>query len=869
MAYIVPSPLVYQDLVNGGGVLNSTPDLEACIIGPAYNILEYVPGNSASLIKTAALSATATTATGSAGSTSLTVVSTAGFSVNDTVLISGGNTGGTTLQTTITAVTGGTMTLADALVVGITNAAVTKPGKITNSTINNSFTVPGSTPGQLVDTASVKVYSNDCVVETLNLGFRVRTGSNVLVLDVHPATTGAATAGSPIVVLVNNTYVVGDTLSIAGAGAAAGALVGTIISMNGNSVTLDVSASTTNAAGAVTEVIPTNLNTNGYTLRAQAGDTVTVSYVNTSLVASTFVSTIKNVYTSSGLNGTFTQIDMVDSLPAGVTRTTTGSGTAGTNQLTVASTTDLIVGEWITVNGSGTLGAATRYQITAIVGLVLTLDANIATSVVSATVWHEQHSTVAVRKTLQNVQVPGGFLNTASINTTGTVIVNANPVISAGKIISGNINIGYRALRTDLAGRVLTINNVSDLIGQLGVLSDQNPLALGVQLALANTTGRIRAIAIASDDLAGYQAALTTAEGERLYYLVPLTHAEDIHSTFASHVEQMSTPVNASWRVALVNELIPTTKSIGQYNVNAPNVNGSTNAISNIGGKFVLTASNATFIADGVAPGDIVNITFSSPTSTNATTKVLEVLSNQQIVVDDNTAETQVAYYITRTLSRTEMARDIAARSRGYGTKRVWMIMPDSVGVSINGVTKYLPGYYMAAAYAGMGAGFPVQQGFTNIGIAGIVDIQHSNFFFSKTELNSMAEAGVCIFVQETQGGIPYCRHAMTTDISVLEYREQLVVKNWDFLSYYYYDKVKSFIGKWNITKDTLNIVRQTLDASSALLKAQKLPKIGAPLIDANITKLEQDANNKDNLNVFMTISVVYPLNYLNLHLVI
>lgn len=869
MAYIVPSPLIYQDLLTSGGVTNSTPDLEACIIGPAYNVLDYVPGNSASLIKTSALSSTSTTGTAAAGSYTITVASTGGFNVGDTVLISGAASGGTQLQTTITDISGGTVTLANAIVTAVTDTAIVKPGKITNSAIANSFKVNGSTPGQVVEASSVSVYANNCVVKTVSLGLRVRTGSNQLPLDPHPATTGNITAGTTALTLTSSTFLVGDTVSVAGAGAGGAALVADVIAVVGMVATLSVAASVTVTGAAVTEVIPANLNTNGYTLRAEPGDTAVVAYTNASGVATTFTSTIKAVYTSSGLNGTFTQIDLVDSMPANTSPVIAGTGTAATTSLTVTGVTGLIVGQYVTVNGSGISGGVDTYQITAINGLVLTLDHALTTSVAGATVWVNTSAMVSVRKTLQNVKIPGVYVNTTAVNTTGTVTVNANPVVNAGSILAGDIYIGYRALRTDLANQILTINDVNDLIGQLGVISDSNPLALAIQLALANTTGRIRAAAVATNDLAGYQAAVKASEGERLYYLCPLTQDEAVHGMVAAHVEQMSTPANASWRVALVNEALQTTKNIGPFNAASPNVNGNANTISNVGGKWVLTASNATFISDGVVPGDVITIVTSVPTGQTVTTKVLEVLSNQQVVVDDTSAETQVSYYVSRTLTKTQMATDIAARCRGYGTRRVWNIIPPVVGVTVNGVTKYLPGYYLAAAYAGMGAGFPVQQGFTNIGVAGIVDLQYSNFYFSKSDLNMIAEAGGCIFVQDTQGGIPYCRHALTTDMSTLEYREQLIVKNWDFLSYFYFDKVKPFVGRWNITKDTLNIIRQTLDSSSALLKSQKLPKIGPPLIDANITSLAQDTSNKDNLNIYMNISIVYPLNYLNLHLVI
>jgi hypothetical protein len=132
-----------------------------------------------------------------------------------------------------------------------------------------------------------------------------------------------------------------------------------------------------------------------------------------------------------------------------------------------------------------------------------------------------------------------------------------------------------------------------------------------------------------------------------------------------------------------------------------------------------------------------------------------------------------------------------------------------------------------------------------------------------------MAAAGTFLFVQETQGSIPFVRHELTTDVSVLEFRELLVVKNWDFLSYLYHDQLKSFIGKWNVTPDSLNTLRQTIISVSELVKGQKLPKIGSPLLSYKIASLAQDPNNKDQVIINLNISVVYPMNYINLFLII
>jgi len=212
----------------------------------------------------------------------------------------------------------------------------------------------------------------------------------------------------------------------------------------------------------------------------------------------------------------------------------------------------------------------------------------------------------------------------------------------------------------------------------------------------------------------------------------------------------------------------------------------------------------------------------------------------------------------------------VAATSRNFGSNRVWHVQPDTIGVEVQGAVKFLPGYYLCAAVGGVTSGFPIQQGFTNVTLAGISDLSNSNFYFSREEIDIMAGSGTCLYVQDTQQGTPYCRHALTTDrTGILEYAEILKVKNWDFLSFYFYDKLKGFIDSWNITPDTLSNMRQVINASIELLKGQKLPQVGPPLLSGEITLLEQDAKNKDNINIRIKLEIVSPNNYTNLYLVI
>ena len=277
------------------------------------------------------------------------------------------------------------------------------------------------------------------------------------------------------------------------------------------------------------------------------------------------------------------------------------------------------------------------------------------------------------------------------------------------------------------------------------------------------------------------------------------------------------------------------------------------------------------FVSIDVTPGDILVVSGSEYSDINGEYTIDKVLDNKtlRILGDSFPVNASLKFCIRRDLTKTQQAERVAKVSSGYNSNRVIHIQPDLCGIKIDGVTKYLPGYYLGCALAGMGAGYPVQQGFTNLTLAGISTLKHSNYYFTREQLNTMAASGTCLFVQDTQASAPYCRHELTTDMTALEYREILKVKNWDYLSYFYKDILDPFIGTWNITEDTLSTIKQTIISASENLKTQKVAKIGAPLISYNITKLEQNATSKDTINCRIKIETVSPNNYTDVDLVI
>lgn len=588
------------------------------------------------------------------------------------------------------------------------------------------------------------------------------------------------------------------------------------------------------------------------------GDIVSVAGAGAG--ASALVSTIVSI---SGGNVTLADLAGTTAAGAAITRTSFN------NLNSASSTLRVEAGDHVVITYGSTVVSTQVLSLTAVGNTVTAIK---TTDILPVGV--TPPLTVSVRKAFNNLLLPLSYnahtnYSLSNVTIDGSVLINPLPAVTYGTVVSGNVHIPYTALRTDLGGSVLDINNVDDQIGVLGAATDANPLALGVELALANTTGRIKAVAVSSNDLSGYLSALDLLENNKVYALVPLTQSIDILSAFQVHVEQMSTPENAAWRIAIVNTAVPSTKNIGQFSADLVNANSGNNAVTLVGSDMVLTSSNSQFISDGVVPGDVVKVTSHTAAAQVVTAMtVLTVLSNQQLIVSSPIVLAAVNFYVQRNLSRSQQADAIAAASTTFGSHRVMHVQPDLVGVIVDGATKFLPGYYLSCTIAGLVSGLPSQQSLTNIGVAGVADLKHSNFYFTRAQLSTISASGTLLLAQESQGTIPFVRHSLTTDMTVLQYRELSVVKDIDFLSYFFHDILKGLIGKYNIVPETLQILRTTLIAGAELLKGKKLPKIGAPLVSYQIKTLKQDPVNKDQVIVEMPVELPFPMNYINLYLI-
>lgn len=472
--------------------------------------------------------------------------------------------------------------------------------------------------------------------------------------------------------------------------------------------------------------------------------------------------------------------------------------------------------------------------------------------------------TVEFRRKCEEVTVPGDaegvFLDLASerFDLLGqSVVIDGTP----RALVDAEVYVGYSALRQDLS-QGGCLYSMDDIKGTLGKVSPENPLAFGLSIALANTTVGVWYVGVDSDDLAGYTAAKDRLENlDPIYAIVPLTTAPSVLTTFKMHAEQMSVPEVGMWRVALGSSELPTAKTLAQGRA-APGKDGD-------GDLVVLRDAAGTFLSHEVDAGDTLFLTAAD--GTEHAHMVAGVVAEDMLTVVQSApfdaelfeeAKTYV-YRVERSLDKTAQAREIAAASRAYGSSRFVHVWPDICVVG----GRELPGYYLACAVAGAVGGLPSHYGLTRLSIAGVDGLRHAGDYFRRDQLDAIADGGTFIFMQAGSQAPPHIRHQLTTDRSTLEFQELSFVKNYDYVSYLCRDAMDVFLGKWNVTPETLATLETTLRGLLETLRLASQPKIGSPILGYDITSVAQLDDVRDRVEMYAEVDFPYPLNTIGLHI--
>ena len=463
--------------------------------------------------------------------------------------------------------------------------------------------------------------------------------------------------------------------------------------------------------------------------------------------------------------------------------------------------------------------------------------------------------------------------------------------VEYGEVLSAEMYVQFRELLTTASDTIHTLTYASEVMNALGAVSPDNPLAQAVYNAALNSGGQIvRYMAVPTDDLDGYSKVLNAATlTKEVYFLVPVTRDSKVLDLVQSHVNDMSAPTSKRWRIAFVSAEIPETAPVyvtadgHDFMAKVTLVNHASadpdqkfaevQYVVKVGESWV--ADSDTRFKKDLKVNDVLLLKFDNiewGKSVPQEYRITKILSNNKVRVSDPNGELEVTtagekseiYHPYTNAEKAEVIRDL---SSNFGDRRIYNVFPSQ----FYGGGVLQTGEFAAACVAGLVASCLPQQPVTNLELVGIDDVPLTYQTFSYYELNTIASGGTFIVMQDLPNDQVYIRHQISTayEDNNLNTAELSITKNLDSISFFFDNLLSPYIGKYNITPDLLEVIRNVIVGGLTSLENTAWGLYGPQVVaeGTEILLLEQDAVLKDHVNCNLKLNLPYPFNHLVLKL--
>lgn len=449
----------------------------------------------------------------------------------------------------------------------------------------------------------------------------------------------------------------------------------------------------------------------------------------------------------------------------------------------------------------------------------------------------------------------------------------------------GIVYVQHRDRLTANCAAVGSISDVGDVATTLGTIDPDNPLAFGVYKALQNASGSdVYYLGVCSSSpltLEDWLEALEILGGrEDVYSLVPMTQDQEVLQAFQTHIEAQSAADVGRWRIGWFNMAAEPVAPIYVYS-QASGAGATDPALATIeddpdtsGTQYTLVeAIGEQFVTAGVRAGDTCRALYTGDGFGNSTYTefVIDAVINEETLrlVSGPSAAVTVPSKIEihRTLTRTELAADLATNPGIFSSRRVYLVWPDVVG----NAGETFAGYYLCAGLAGLRSSVLPHQGLTNVEILGFDDLSRTTEYLSSSQLDTMAASGYWIVTQDPNDGSVFTRHQLSTgDQSNINEKEQNITTNVDNISRGMLLVTKPFIGRGNVTPTMINILRgEIIGKIEEYKNTIVVDRLGPQLISAEILELQVHPTLADRIVARISIDPPEPFNNLELHLIV
>lgn len=464
------------------------------------------------------------------------------------------------------------------------------------------------------------------------------------------------------------------------------------------------------------------------------------------------------------------------------------------------------------------------------------------------------------------------------------------------EILSAKLYVEYREFQTTAADTLHTIGRTTDVEAVLGEDTPDNPLAFGVKKALQNSADRVvYYMATRGTSREDYNEVLRAAsKTDKVYILVPLTNDSDIIDDVKAHVLEMSTGSKKLWRISVIASEVPeenvlytkaaSTDGNGFFAKLSSKTAGTKTKyiVSFVEGEDNPAPNTTTKCATQVVPGDFVRVYTGKKdpwTREDAFVRfrVAASSSNTELILENSTQfpapeasmlDSTYRVEVVHDLTHAEQAEAIAATSRHYMSRRIYNVFPSYA--KTNGVM--YGGEMLAAAVAGVVSSVLPQQPITNVELIGVDDVPMTYESFSREELDTIAEGGTLIVMQDLPGDRVYVRHQISTEYSSnnLLKAELSITKNLDSIAYYFAEAFKPYIGKYNITPELIAVLNAVASTALGSLQSSTASGLLGPQVlveGTEIVDLYQDPVNQDHVYMHLKLNLPRPFNVLDVDL--
>lgn len=459
---------------------------------------------------------------------------------------------------------------------------------------------------------------------------------------------------------------------------------------------------------------------------------------------------------------------------------------------------------------------------------------------------------------------------------------------------TASVYVSYKALRVDLSPAsanpsLWEVSSQTQREALLGPATADNPLSLAASICLVNSPTRaIKVLGVGAVSASkpngtseAYSEAFDFLSSENVHLILPLTLDPSVHQALSAHVTALSQPSQKSERIGLVSSSMPLfTRAV----VVGSGTSGNTGPsfAGNAAAEFLTSVD---LVAAGAQAGDILVVSALSGAdaeldAVNGTTGPLYGLPVTSVKSGDDFVLVLDASGLTSTSWNTLVDVDwalyrpgssivqpvdqgevIAQTSEGFANRRMFHLWPDLCTLDVGGTEQLLPGFYLAAGWAGRANSTSPEFGFSRTSVNGFLSLRHSNTYFSKVQLDRIAGGGTWISIQESQNAPIKCRHQLSTDTSSVEKQEFSITRAVDYTAIYLRQGLDRQVGKFNINQSYLDGLSSTIQGLLRSLVE------GGKLRGADLVSVEVDSVRPDKINVVIAIQVLFPANLIEVTL--